>query len=80
MGIPEKTDVEDIVPAVRSSSSLRVGKVEDTDDAFEVFKKNDGAVDFRTVGWISTSVIFLKGRYAGGDTNSQLLVGKGGSD
>ena len=31
------------------------------DDGFEVFKKEDGAVDFRTVDWIPASVIFLKG-------------------
>lgn len=61
MGIPEMTKVDKIAPAVRTSSSLENGKVDDTADNFEVFKKEEGAVDFRTVGWISTSVIFLKG-------------------
>lgn len=62
MGNPEKTD--GIAPVARNSSSLEVGKVDVADDAFEVFKKEEGVVDFRTVGWISTSVIFLKGIYA----------------
>lgn len=58
MGVPEKHD--DITPAPRSSGSIDAGKLENTDDAFEVFKKGEGAVDFRTVGWIQASVIFLK--------------------
>jgi len=35
-----------------------------SDDAFEIFKKEDGAVDFRTVDWIPASVIFMKGKFA----------------
>jgi hypothetical protein len=27
---------------------------------FEVFRRGEGAVDFRTVGWLHASVIFLK--------------------
>lgn len=61
MGSPEKTDVDGIAPVVRNSSSLEIGKVEDANNEFEIFKKEEGVVDFRTVGWISTSVIFLKG-------------------
>lgn len=55
--------VETITPAapVRSSGSIDDGKVERGDDAFEVFKRGDGQVDFRTVGWVHASVIFLKG-------------------
>ncbi|SPO00092.1 related to neutral amino acid permease [Cephalotrichum gorgonifer] len=37
-----------------------------TDDSNEVFKRGDGAVDFRTVGWIHASVIFLKLIFATG--------------
>lgn len=59
MGVPEK-HTDDITPAPRSSGSIDAGKLEVADDAFEVFKKGDGAVDFRTVGWIQASVIFLK--------------------
>lgn len=62
MGVPEKQS-NDITPAPRSSGSIDAGKLENTDDAFEVFKKGDGAVDFRTVGWIQASVIFLKSMF-----------------
>ena len=47
---------------IRTSESLDDGKAGKGDDNFEVFKKGDGAVDFRTVGWIHASVIFLKGK------------------
>jgi hypothetical protein len=47
---------------LRSSLSVDNGKVEQGDDAFEVFKRGDGNVDFRTVGWVHASVIFLKGK------------------
>jgi hypothetical protein len=33
------------------------------EDKFEVFKRGDGQVDFRTVSWIRASVIFLKSEY-----------------
>lgn len=53
---------ESITPApVRTSDSVEDGKLEAADDAFEVFKRGEGEVDFRTVGWIHASVIFLKG-------------------
>ncbi|CAI4212413.1 unnamed protein product [Parascedosporium putredinis] len=56
----EKADA--ITPAQDgSSSSVDMQKAEMTDDSFEVFKKQEGAVDFRTVGWVHASVIFLKG-------------------
>lgn len=61
MGIPEK-HTDDITPAPRSSGSIDAGKLENADDAFEVFKKGEGAVNFRTVGWIQASVIFLKSK------------------
>lgn len=32
------------------------------EDDFEIFKREDGQVDFRTVSWIRASVIFLKGK------------------
>lgn len=32
----------------------------DVEDKYEVFKRGDGQVDFRTVSWIRASVIFLK--------------------
>lgn len=56
----EKSDA--ITPApIRSSGSIDAGKLENPEDAYEVFKRGDGAVDFRTVGWVHASVIFLKG-------------------
>ncbi|TDZ34835.1 N amino acid transport system protein [Colletotrichum spinosum] len=58
----EKTDTITPAPA-RSSGSIDAGKLENTDDAHEVFKRGDGAVDFRTVGWVHASVIFLKGTF-----------------
>ncbi|CAI6066692.1 unnamed protein product [Clonostachys chloroleuca] len=57
----EKTDTITPAPA-RSSDSIDNGKV-DQDDAFEVFKRREGTVDFRTVTWVHASVIFLKGKY-----------------
>lgn len=50
-----------IEPVARSSASIEAGKDVAQDDMFEVFKKSEGQVDFRTVGWIHASVIFLKG-------------------
>ncbi|KUI70339.1 N amino acid transport system protein [Cytospora mali] len=65
MGSPEKTN--DITPIPRSSGSFDAGKAEVVDDdAFEVFKRGEGTVDFRTVGWIHASVIFLKTIFATG--------------
>lgn len=65
MGISEKAQDDVILPAPRSSGSFE-GKVEESDDNFEVFKRKEGAVDFRTVGWIPASVIFLKIIFATG--------------
>lgn len=36
--------------------------IDSGEDAFEIFKREDGQVDFRTVSWIRASVIFLKGK------------------
>ena len=43
-----------------SGSSMTASKSEGVDDSHEVFRREEGAVDFRTVGWIHASVIFLK--------------------
>ncbi|KAH6981217.1 transmembrane amino acid transporter protein-domain-containing protein [Ilyonectria sp. MPI-CAGE-AT-0026] len=53
-------------PRTSSSSSVDAGKVDNSEDAFEVFKRGEGTVDFRTVGWIHTAVIFLKVIFATG--------------
>ncbi|KAK1709783.1 transmembrane amino acid transporter [Colletotrichum lupini] len=61
----EKSDAITPAPA-RSSGSIDAGKLENAEDAFEVFKRGEGTVDFRTVGWIHASVIFLKVIFATG--------------
>lgn len=46
-----------ISPApVRSSGSIDAVKLGESDDAFEVFKKQEGQVDFRTVSAHETSL------------------------
>jgi hypothetical protein len=62
----EKSEAITPAPALMRSASGSVddGKMERTEDNFEVFKKGEGNVDFRTVGWIQASVIFLKGTCA----------------
>ncbi|KAK8114801.1 transmembrane amino acid transporter protein-domain-containing protein [Apiospora kogelbergensis] len=67
---PEKHGGDHISPAPgRSSGSIEgeAVKIEGAaDDAFEVFKRQEGQVDFRTVSWIHASVIFLKLIFATG--------------
>lgn len=72
MGKLEKAGDDVILPAPRSSGSFE-GKVEES-DAFEVFKKEEGAVDFRTVGWVPASVIFLKIIFATGESSNKTLI------
>ncbi|PSN61447.1 hypothetical protein BS50DRAFT_592922 [Corynespora cassiicola Philippines] len=59
----EEKRQDDIAPVQSSSESLNIGKVEDDG---EIFKRGEGNVDFRTVSWIHTSVIFLKLIFATG--------------
>lgn len=50
---------QDIIePTHSSTDSIDVGK-SDLEDG-EVFRTGEGLVDFRTVSWVHTSVIFLK--------------------
>lgn len=63
----EKTGGDAIAPAPgRGSGSIEAVKLETADDAFEVFRKQEGQVDFRTVSWVHASVIFLKLIFATG--------------
>ncbi|KAH8658006.1 transmembrane amino acid transporter [Xylariales sp. PMI_506] len=56
-----------ISPAPASASdSIRSAKIEANEEAFEVFKRQEGQVDFRTVSWVHASVIFLKVIFATG--------------
>lgn len=50
-------DVIEPTPDNRSDSS---GPVKPDEDDFEIFRKQEGVVDFRTVSWQHTSMIFLK--------------------
>ena len=44
-----------------SKAVIEAGEVVDLNEDREVFKKTSDGVDFRTVGWVRASVIFLKG-------------------
>lgn len=56
-----------------SSGSIELGRQERVDDG-EVFKQGDGVVDFRTVGWIQASVIFLKGNLLSDHSSCWVLT------
>ncbi|KAI1341690.1 transmembrane amino acid transporter [Xylariaceae sp. FL0016] len=65
---PKDSEKEDAIAPIqgRSSGSTENVKVEAADDTFEVFKRQEGLTDFRTVSWIHASVIFLKIIFATG--------------
>lgn len=52
---PESTSAD-----AMSGTDAADGTVINSADDVEVFKKADGVVDFRTVGWPMASIIFLK--------------------
>lgn len=54
--------VDDVIEPAQSRESISVEKGIIENDG-EVFKRGEGLEDFRTVGWIHTAVIFLKGRH-----------------
>ncbi|KAM0276784.1 hypothetical protein ACHAQH_006373 [Verticillium albo-atrum] len=56
----------DAITPARTSGSIEGVKEDNANESFEVFKKGEGTVDFRTVGWIHASVIFLKVIFATG--------------
>ena len=59
----EKKDIQPI--ASSPARSIQAGEVEyakPADDAFEVFKTHTDGVQFRLVGWVKASVIFLKSK------------------
>lgn len=62
---PEITKADKQPSGRLSSGSIELGRQEKVDDG-EVFRQGDGVVDFRTVGWIQASVIFLKVIFATG--------------
>ncbi|KAI6404473.1 hypothetical protein MCOR20_006951 [Pyricularia oryzae] len=67
----EKDTADAITPAEarnnsRSSASIEGVKTGSVEDQNEVFKRGEGLTDFRTVGWVHASVIFLKVIFATG--------------
>ena len=54
----DEKHLDAIEPTRSSAESIDIGKAETQDG--EVFKTGEGLVDFRTVSWVHTSVIFLK--------------------
>lgn len=57
----EKKEIEPVSSS--PARSVQAGEVEyakAADDEFEVFKTNIDGVQFRLVGWLRASVIFLK--------------------
>ncbi|KAF7164370.1 hypothetical protein CNMCM5623_008958 [Aspergillus felis] len=65
------TEVKDlkISPAGPFVDDVAISKSENYqsgEDNFEIFKKGEGQVDFRTVGWLQAAVIFLKVIFATG--------------
>lgn len=55
--------MHDAIESAQSSDvSIKTGKVDLENDG-EVFKRGEGIEDFRTVGWIHTTVILLKREY-----------------
>jgi hypothetical protein len=54
---------EDIITRAPSHSSGSIGEGKsDVENEGEVFKKGEGYEDFRTVGWVQTTVILLKSK------------------
>lgn len=49
----------DIIEPALSSDNVSVEKVDLENDG-EIFKRGEGYEDFRTVGWIQTTIIFTK--------------------
>ena len=65
MASDEKIDITKATGSETPPKDCRVGDREpitysDEEDKFEIFKKHTGGVDFRTVGWLRASIIFLK--------------------
>lgn len=58
----EKKDIDSISPT-RSIAAGDVLPVKGSDDDFEVFKLGTDGVQFRLVGWVRASVIFLKSEF-----------------
>lgn len=51
--------VHDTIDPAPSSDNVSIEKVDLENDG-EIFKRGEGYEDFRTVGWIQTTIIFTK--------------------
>lgn len=63
MSYPNEAKDLKISPSGPPSEDIEVAQSDDLksgDDRYEVFKRGEGQVDFRTVSWIRASAIFLK--------------------
>lgn len=56
----DKKEIEAMPSSSPDHASIRAGSVKVAEDDFEVFKTTTDGVQFRLVGWIRASVIFLK--------------------
>jgi hypothetical protein len=52
----------DTIEPASSSDNVSIQKVDLENDG-EIFKRGEGYEDFRTVGWIQTTIIFTKRMY-----------------
>jgi hypothetical protein len=50
----------DTIQHAPSSEDVSIRKVEDVENDGEIFKRGEGIEDFRTVGWVQTTIIFTK--------------------
>ncbi|OAL04555.1 hypothetical protein IQ06DRAFT_373953 [Phaeosphaeriaceae sp. SRC1lsM3a] len=62
----DKKEIEAMPSSSPDHASIRAGSVKVAEDDFEVFKTTTDGVQFRLVGWIRASVIFLKIIFATG--------------
>ncbi|KAJ5562908.1 hypothetical protein N7461_001669 [Penicillium sp. DV-2018c] len=61
-----RSDEIKVAPRYTDDPECTDTKRAEVEDKFEVFKRGDGQVDFRTVSWVRASVIFLKIIFATG--------------
>lgn len=55
-----KKSLDEVRPVTSEENFGTIEKTDLADNEFEVFKKGEGVVDFRTVSWYHASMIFLK--------------------
>lgn len=58
--VDSKTSADEVRPAMSEDMVGTVDKALIAENEFEVFKKGEGMVDFRTVTWYHAAMIFFK--------------------